>query len=85
MSETEQRDTNLPRDHPREFYRIEPRSDGTVDVLLKPDTGLMFRGGLPTVEHTVIIVEGIEPWDGLEDDIRRRYDAWCVSGKRIKF
>ena len=82
---SEKRDTNSPRDHPREFYRIESRSDGAVNVILKPETGITFRDGQTIVEKTVIVVEGVIPFDGMEEDIRRRYEAWCESGRRINF
>lgn len=79
------RDTNSPRDHPTDFYRIEQNGDGTVDVILKPETEIINRKGQSALEKTVIIVEGVIPFEGMEEDIRRRYDAWCESGKRIHF
>lgn len=85
MDEYRHRKTNSPRDHPKKFYRIEQRIDGAVDVILEPEMDIVNKGGKTTVEKTVIIVEGVIPWKGLEEDIRRRYDAWCESGKRIDY
>lgn len=85
MDEYRQRKTNSPRDHPKEFYRIEQRIDGTVDVILKPEINIVNKDKKATVERTVIMVEGVIPFDGLEEDIRRRYDAWCESGRRIEY
>ena len=87
MVEKHKRDTNSPRDHPcqSDFYRIEHRNDGAVDVILKPEMDITDKSGKIIVEKTVIIVEGVIPWTGLEEDIRRRYDAWCKSGRRIEY
>ncbi len=79
--------TNLPRDHPkrgRKFYSIEPRDDGLVDIYLAPvvyvyDTDL----GVREYDMTVCVVRGIEPWPGLEDDIRARYNSWCETAEVI--
>ena len=48
----------------RLFYSIQPNGDGSVDVLLRP-------------RDRLLIVKGVVPWDGMEDDIRARYGAWC--------
>ena len=77
-----------PRDHPsgqgRKFYAIEEQPDGTVDVYLSPvvcvyDTDL----GIREYDISVRVVRGVVPWDGLEDDIRARFDSWCESGEVI--
>lgn len=60
---------NAPPETGRSFYAIQYRDDGLADVVLTP-----FEG----VE---IIVPGVDPWDGMEEDIRARYYAWCESGK----
>ena len=63
---------NSPRDHPaRKFYAIEPCADGTVDVYLIPSA---------QTYHTDV---GVGPYQGLEDDIRCRYEAWCDSAEVI--
>lgn len=79
--------TNMPRDHPahgRSHYSIVPQVDGTVDVYLCPDVHVYDTDmGIREHDVTVRLVRGIVPWDGLEDDIRARYDAWCESGEVI--
>ena len=60
---------NVPPGNGRLFYSIEYKPDGTADVILMPFEGVR------------LIVPGVDPWDGLEDDIRARYYAWCESGK----
>lgn len=76
--------SNMPRDHPRRFYAIEPREDGTVDVYLVPT--VCDRDNIlqhPREYVFVYVVRGVVPWPEIEEDIRRRFDAWCESGTRI--
>ena len=87
MSRSQHRDTNSPRDHPakgKRFYSIDVREDGLVDVYLAPvvityDTDI----GIREFDISVRVVRGVEPWPELEEDVRRRYDAWCESGEEI--
>ena len=58
---------NAPPETGRLFYAIEYREDGTADVFLMPKEGVQLA------------VTGIDPWDGMEEDIRARYYAWCES------
>lgn len=51
----------------RRFYDILPREDGAADVHLMPFADVS------------LVVPGVMPWDGMEDDIRARYYAWCES------
>lgn len=75
---------NAPPDKGRRFYAIQPRDDGNVDVYLRPGVVPMTTPeGCTDYDISVIVVRGVEPWDGLEDDIRCRYDAWCDSGETI--
>ena len=54
----------------RHFYSIQLREGGRgADVYLMPDRGV------------TLIVRGVTPWDGLEDDIRARYYDWCAVGE----
>lgn len=76
--------TIKPLSNGRRFYSIVENDDGTVDVYLAPvvytyNTDL----GIKEYDITVTIVRGVEPWDGMEDDIRRRFDAWVESGETI--
>lgn len=79
---------HCPRDHPscknRKFYAIEEQPDGTVDVYLSPivcvyDTDL----GVLEYDISVRVVRGVVPWDGIEDDVRARFNSWCESGEVI--
>ena len=76
--------TNMPRDHPsngKRLYTIVPQVDGTMDVyLLCP---LCTTSACREQSITVRLIRGVVPWDGLEEDIRARYDAWCESGEVI--
>ena len=66
-----------------DFYRIHRNDDGTVDVILCP--GPTHGDGCGSVENDIAVrvVKGIEPFDGLEEDIRRRYGDWHDSGENI--
>lgn len=59
--------SNAPPGTGRHFYAIEYREDGTADVILMPFEGVRLA------------MRGVDPWDGMEDDIRARYYAWCES------
>lgn len=56
----------------RRFYSVQENEDGTVDVYLRPDEDGLLR-----------VVRGVTPYDGLEEDIRARYDAWRESAEQI--
>lgn len=87
MNRQQHKDGNSPRDHPtkgKRFYSIDVREDGLVDVYLAPvvityDTDI----GIREFDISVRVVRGVEPWPELEEDVRRRYDAWCESGEEI--
>ena len=70
----------LPPGNGRYFYRIVENEDGTVDVYLRPDV-LPYRTGNEVVR--VLVVKQVVPYDGLEDDIRARFTAWCESAEVI--
>lgn len=77
---------NAPRDHPRgkQFYEIVPGNGGTVDVFLRPEvTTYDTVLGVREYDLRVRVVRGVVPWDGLEDDIRARYEAWCAEAEVI--
>lgn len=76
----------LPRDEPhgRKYYEIMPNDDGTVDVYLAPDVTVYDTDiGIKEYDIQMLVVKGVIPWDGLEEDIRARYDAWCDSAEAI--
>ena len=87
MSRSQHRDTNSPRDHPaqgKRFYAIDVREDGLVDVYLAPVCITHnAETGAREFDVPVRVVRGVEPWPELEEDVRRRYDAWCDSGEEI--
>lgn len=75
---------NAPRDHPKKFYEIVLGSNGTVDVFLRPEVTVYDTDtGVKEYDVRVRVVRGVVPWDGLEDDIRARFDAWCDSAEVI--
>lgn len=81
--------TNMPRDHPerkRNYYAIVPQVDGTMDVYLFPDArAYRTEISVEAYGRTARLVRGVVPWNGLEEDIRARYDAWCESGEIVPF
>lgn len=70
----------------RNFYRLSENEDGTVDVYLAPQVEA-YRTDEGGIEHDIDlrVVRGVEPFDGLEEDIRARYDAWCESAEIISY
>lgn len=75
---------NAPRDHPKKFYEIVHGSNGTVDVFLRPEVTVYDTDmGVKEYDVRVRVVRGVMPWDGLEDDIRARFDSWCESAEVI--
>ena len=76
----------LPDAKGRRFYAIDEKDDGTVDVYLMPDVTVTIyptEDGFREYDISVRIVRGVVPWDGLEEDIRARFMAWCDSGEVI--
>ena len=68
----------------RHFYSIRENENGTVDVYLRPEIlPLKADNGFVDYDVCVIVVKGVEPYDGLEEDIRARYDDWCESGEVV--
>lgn len=73
----------------RPFYRIHPNHDGTgtVDVWLTPGTAVpRFDSLTGRMDYgfEILAVRGVEPYDGLEEDIRRRYTDWIKSAETIE-
>lgn len=69
---------------PKRFYAIEQNEDGTVDVYLIP-SGTVYDTdmGIKEYDVDVRVVRGVVPWEGIECDIRTRFEAWCESGEAI--
>ena len=71
----------------RPFYRIVPNDDGTVDIWLTPGNPIPMYDNLTNAYDyniEVLAVRGIEYFDGLEEDVRRRYESWCSIAERIE-
>ena len=83
----QRKDGNSPRDHPaqgKRFYAIDVREDGLVDVYLAPVVTVYNTDiGIKEYDVSIRVVRGVEPWPELEEDVRRRYDAWCDSAEVI--
>lgn len=78
------RETARAPNRPRKFYSIEEQDDGTVDVYLCPDLVVYDTDlGIKEYDIDLRVIHGIVPWDGLEEDIRERFRAWCESAARI--
>ena len=76
-----------PSENERRFYRIIPNDDGTVDVWLTPVEPVpMFDNQTGQYDYNlrIMAVRGVEPWPGLETDIRRRYQSWIDSAEVIE-
>ena len=79
--------TQAPSERGRRFYRIVPNDDGTVDVWLTPgEAAPMFDELTGQYDYNlrILAVRGVEPWPGLETDIRRRYQSWIESAEVIE-
>ena len=70
----------------KNFYRLSENEDGTVDVYLAPEIA-NYTTDEGVIEHDIDlrVVRGVEPFDGLEEDIRARYDAWCERAEIISY
>lgn len=77
-------DAREPPGKERRFYTIHGNGDGTVDVYLRPEvTAYDTDVGVREYDVRVRVMRGVVPWDGLEDDIRARFDAWCEAAEVI--
>jgi hypothetical protein len=67
------------------FYYISKNEDGTVDIYLKPKAfPLVTEDGLVDYDINCLVIKGIEPFSGIEEDIRTRFYDWCESAEAIK-
>lgn len=82
--ENARRSAHKARDHPSDFYSIVGNDDGTVNVYFPLSMrSYAAQDGFAEHDITVSVVEGVEPWEGMEDDIRARYYSWRDAGKTI--
>ena len=78
------KNTAKPPRKGRQFYAMQERADGAVDVYLKPRVyPLTTPEGATDYDVCVLVVRGVVPYKGLENDIRARYSAWCESAEEI--
>ncbi len=75
----------------REFYRINQRGDGLVDIWLTPGDAVprWDLNGRLDFSFRILAVHGVDPedpqWGGdLEGHIRKHYDDWCAAAEVIE-
>lgn len=66
----------LPDNRGQRFYFVHGNEDGTVDVYLWPKSDAN--------NSSILVVKHVQPFEGLDDDIRARYGAWCASAEVIR-
>lgn len=77
-------DAKEPPKKERRFIHIVEQEGGTVDVYLNPEVVIYpIADGFKEYDASVHVVRGVVPWDGMEDDIRARFQAWCDSAEVI--
>ena len=70
----------------RSFFEIVDNGDGTADIYF--DKGTVFpmtddlTGGTDA-DILCRVLKGVELFDGIEDDIRERYESWYQSASVI--
>ena len=67
----------------RRFYSINKNDDGTVDVYLRPDVLPRALEIDRTDCDIVLVVRSVEPFEGIEENIRQFYNDWCESAEVI--
>jgi len=68
----------------RHFYTIQKNEDGTVNVYLRPSVlPQKTEDGFTDYDVKILAVFHVEPFDGLEEDIRAGYEDWCASAEVI--
>ena len=68
----------------RHFYTIHNNDDGTVNVYLRPITlPKKTEGSIADHDIRILAVFHVQPFEGMEEDIRARYNDWCDSAEDI--
>lgn len=69
----------------RKYYDLIAQPDGTVDVYLMPAACVWDAdlGGVRLYGCGLRVVRGVVPWDGLEGDVRARFDVWCEAAEMV--
>lgn len=66
------------------FYEIVPLEDGTADVYLIPN-GTIYEteDGFREYDVTLLVMRGVDPYEGMEENIREHYYDWCASAQPV--
>ena len=84
LKRSETMTTNDTPPNGRHFYSIHKNEDGSVDVYLRPDVlPKKTDEGFTDYDVAVLVVKNVTPFEGMEDDIRARYDDWCGSAEVV--
>lgn len=66
----------------RSFFEIVENGDGTADIYFDKGTAFPMTDELTGGTDTDIlcrVLKGVQLFDGIEDDIRERYESWYQS------
>ena len=70
----------------RSFLEIVDNGDGTADIYFDKGTVFPMTDDLTgETDHDILcrVLKGVELFDGIEDDIRERYESWYQSASVI--
>ena len=70
----------------RSFFEIVDNGDGTADIYFDKGTVFPMTDDLTgETDHDILcrVLKGVELFDGIEDDIRERYESWYQSASVI--
>ena len=70
----------------RSFFEIVDNGDGTADIYFGKGTVFPMTDDLTgETDHDILcrVLKGVELFDGIEDDIRERYESWYQSASVI--
>ena len=70
----------------RSFFEIVDNGDGTADIYFDKGTVFQMTDDLTgETDHDILcrVLKGVELFDGIEDDIRERYESWYQSASVI--
>ncbi len=69
---------------PRSFFSIKDNGDGTGDIYFDRCEGLRDADEQNAVHDTFCrVLKGVQLFDGIEDDIRERFESWYKSAEVI--
>ena len=70
----------------RSCFEIVDNGDGTADIYFDKGTVFPMTDDLTgETDHDILcrVLKGVELFDGIEDDIRERYESWYQSASVI--